>query len=95
MNGLEQRQRHTAVSTVEKRIDDLEILLTAVAAEHVVFRDQVRDGAKGQGAYDRLEAERVDAVDRGLKARVDQLHAQPVLMADTLWSRLRWIVTGR
>lgn len=88
MNGIEQRQRHLVVATAEKRIDDLETCLLALAKE--VVTDRV--------AFDAYIAkERAREAERGLETAkthqglFDRLGAWDAM---TFRQRLRWLVRG-
>ena len=93
MNGAEQVARFTAVSRVEKRLDDLELVVTELAKDLVKHGEQVTDDLAVFNERLRLfheaEAARLDAADMVL----DRQHAAFVGL--TLGSRLRWLLTGR
>lgn len=82
MNGTAQRERHTAVKTAERRIDDLDLVVQALSIEIVQYRDQFGET---------LERERQARQADRIGARQDH-HA---FISKTLWQRLRWLVTGR
>jgi hypothetical protein len=63
MNPLEQRDRHTAVTTIARRQDDLETVLQALAAELVTVRAGVEAEQTG----------RIDLAQRILAA-IEELH---------------------
>ena len=90
MNSTEQRERFTAVSRVEKRLDDLETVVTALIAELGVEREQ-RMRADQDERTQRLDLAReqrsyVDEADHRLRASFAEFRWSPV------WARLRWLV---
>lgn len=110
MNGVEQVARFTAVKRAEKRLDDVELLLTALAAEIVKDRETIRQDLQVFNerlrVYAEREAERLDATDRiqvtTCQERWDAASATHVRLSHqhfqfigmTLWQRLRWLVRG-
>lgn len=95
MNGLEQKQRFTAVSRVEKRLDDVELLLSALAGEMVTDRTHLEARMQDIAAlFAKLEQ---DATERWLSASATHQRlgaAQRAFASMTLWQRLCWIVRG-
>jgi hypothetical protein len=97
VNGTEQRQRHTAVQTVEKRIDDLETLIMGLAQQLVEARSEqerqmhqlvdsvnsvLDKGHKQQQLY-------IDAGDDGVRERFVAFATRG------FWQRFRWLFLGR
>jgi len=93
MNGTEQRERHTAVARAEKRLNDLELVVTELAKDLVKHGEQVTDDLAVFNERLRLfheaEASRLDAADTLLARQFD------AFVHMTFWQRLRWHVTGR
>lgn len=88
MNGTQQRQRYTAVSRVEKRLDDLELVAVEMAAEVVGYRDQSRATAAEACATCQARWEAT------AKAQKTIFEWQAAVDARTLWQRLRVLVRG-
>ena len=92
MNGEEQRARHTAVARVEKRLDDLELVVMTLAEDLVGHGHHVTEQLRVLLDQNRLaylmEAERVDLADRDLDLRIAAHRGM------TLWRRLQWFVVG-
>lgn len=87
MNGIEQRARHVALRTAEKRIDDVELFLTALAAEIVKDREAVAAAL----AHERASRQReIDACETALE---NEQRIRETLRR-SLWQRLRWLVRG-
>lgn len=86
MNGAEQRERFTAVSRVEKRVEDVELLVEQFAKEIVADRARL----------DQQYRELIDAVNYaiGAVAQEERAYVDAFLYGRTLWRRLRWIVRG-
>lgn len=86
MNGAEQRERFTAVSRVEKRVEDVELLVEQFAKEIVADRARL----------DQQHRELIDAVNYaiGAVAQEERAYVDAFLYGRTLWQRLRWIVRG-
>jgi hypothetical protein len=95
MNGTEQRERHTAVTALQRRVDDCSLLIEALAGDNVRYRDAAaKDHAADLAHIDRqLRAleRRLDtltAADRDLTLRMDAHRGM------NLWRRLQWLVVG-
>lgn len=86
MNGTEQRERFTAVSRVEKRVEDVELIVEQFAKELVA--DRVRLDQQHRALIDALNA----AVQRALTE--ERAYVDAFLYGRTFWRRLRWIVRG-
>jgi len=89
VNATEQKQRHTAVRTVEKQVDDLTTVMEAFARDlkrrdalTVAALDDVRKAADVRWLATAAAQKKI--FDRW--ARVDSY---------TFWDRLRWLVVGR
>lgn len=88
MNGLEQKQRFTAVSRVETRLDDVELLLHELALQMVKDHEAIDRRFEstasliGNLEHDDLEHERVI------------VRLRP-LAETTFLQRLSWLFTGR
>ena len=90
MNSTEQRERFTAVSRVEKRLDDVEIVLAGLVEALKTERDQ-RMRADDQERTHRLDLAReqrayVDDSDHRLRASFAEFRWSPV------WARWRWLL---
>jgi hypothetical protein len=97
VNGLQQRQRHTAVQTVEKRIDDLETLIMGLAQQLVEARSE----------QERQMHQLVDSVnsvlDKGHAEQQKYINAGDAMVLDHFvafgskgfWQRFRWLFLGR
>jgi len=93
MNDLEQKQRFTAVSRVEKRLDDVELLLSALAGEIVTDRTHLE--ARMQDIAALFAKVEQDATERWLSASATHKRlgdAQLAFESMTFWQRLRWLV---
>lgn len=88
MNGAQQVERFTAVRRAEKRLDDLELLLTALAAEVVTDREFIR----GAVTQDRAVSDRRHLAST---ANIDAVRLRSLSLEQrTFWQRLRWFVRG-
>lgn len=92
MNGTEQRQRATAVNRAEARLDDIELVIQALAEEIVKNRDTTAAAVNDERTH-RLKL----AVEQ--RAYVDDENRKTLyLFANfkfmTAWQRLRWLVRG-
>lgn len=93
MNPAEQRARFTAVSRAEKRLDDVELCLTSLAAEIVKDRENL----------DKQHAELIAGVNDAFAGTrgecAERVYALAAVFNDftlrrTFWQRLRWLVRG-
>lgn len=91
MNGTEQRARHTAVQTAERRIDDVVTVLANLSAE--ILKDRERVAAlSGEVALDRSIRETQIA---DLYSRLKGVVARQLLFESmSFWQRLKWLLTG-
>jgi hypothetical protein len=92
MNGTEQRARHVAIRTAEKRLDDVETFLTALAAEIVKDREGYLRAVNEERTHRlKLADEQRAYVDREDRKQECALAAFKTM---TFWQRLRWFVRG-
>lgn len=98
MNGAQQRERFTAVSRAEKRLDDIETLLPALGSEMIAdrkAREELTTDVQGLGTAiieDRAAREKL-ADEFGQRVQAVYLRSL-YLEQRTFWQRLRWIVRG-
>jgi len=88
MNATEQKQRHVAVRTAEKRLDDMELVIVQLASELVAARDAA--ATRGQAIED-------TATERWLESTRTHARLGDDLAAFAgmgLWARLCWLVRG-
>ncbi len=93
MNPVEQRERFTAVQRIERRCDDVELIVTTIAEDFVRHRRHVaaevktlEDGLRRDAASD---VARLDATVKNLQMLLAELESR------TLWRRFRLLVIGR
>lgn len=92
MNGAEQVARFSATQKLEKRLEDLELVVTEMAAQIVNDRVQL----------DKQHQELIDAVNLGINTALNSARERHVGLAEaflafehqSLWQRLRWAVRG-
>lgn len=86
MNGAEQVARFSATQRLEKRLEDLELVVVKMAEETVRDRE----------ALDTQHQELIDAVNAALTAALaaERAYVDTFLAGQTLWQRLRWLVRG-
>lgn len=96
MNGLEQTQRFTAVARVEKRLDDVELLLHELAIE--LAKEQRANVARMQNIASLIATREQEATEhaRRLAQLSDLLDAETdarrAFEHQTLRQRVRWAV---
>jgi uncharacterized small protein (DUF1192 family) len=95
MNGTEQRQRFTAVSRAERRLDDLELIVIELDARlaalaGIVERLEQRLAEERTHRLELADKQRtyVDRADRDLSLRIDAHRGM------NLWRRLQWLIVG-
>lgn len=92
MNPEQQRERFTHTQRLEKRLEDLELVVETLAVEIVRDRTTITDDLavfnERLRVYAELEAGRLDATDSILAGRLEAFAHM------TLWQRLRWLVRG-
>jgi hypothetical protein len=71
MNGIEQRARHSAVRTAERRIDDLELVLEQIATEALAQRETFATHLLKQHDACQSRWEGTTEATQRLEARVD------------------------
>lgn len=88
MNETEQRQRHVAVATAERRIDDLELLVNAMSAalveDHDGFEAKLNSADRVRERYALETRQRLD----GIAGR------QLLFESMTFWQRCKWLFMG-
>jgi hypothetical protein len=85
MNAEQQRERFTAVSRIEKRVENAELIVEQFAKEIVADRARL----------DKQHQELIDAVNRAIAAALGEERAYvDAFTHRTLWQRLCWIVRG-
>ncbi len=90
MNGTEQIERRTAVQRIERRCDDVELIVTTIAEDFVRHRRHV--AAEVKTLEDGLRRDAASDVAR-LETALNRLLAE--WQAQTFWQRLRWLAIGR
>lgn len=98
MNGLEQRQRFTAVQRVESQLEDVQLIVSTLAGDLVKHGKQVTEDLQvfheRLRLYHEAEAARLDDEGRVLALRVDALERQLVTFTGaTRWQRIRWALS--
>jgi len=96
MNGVEQRVRHLAIKTAEKRIDDLELLVAAIDENTASSLKAVQAAfaAVDQWQHD-LATSHNKVLDEQV-ARLDAVRAEQArFVSMTFVQRLRWLFLGR
>lgn len=88
MNGAEQVARFSATQRLEKRLEDLELVVETMAVETVRERDH--HVQQQQVLVDTVNA----ALDGTLQRHVGLAEAFLAFEHQTLWQRLRWWVRG-
>jgi hypothetical protein len=91
MNGLEQKQRFTAVSRVERRCDDVETVVEGLAAEIVQDRARLDERMQDVGTLFATHERDLQQTRRDLTGVTVRFHT---FETRTLWQRLCWIVRG-
>lgn len=92
MNGAEQVARFSATQRLEKRLEDLELVVETMAVEIV----------KGRELHDQQHREIVDGVNQALGDLGQQCRQRGISIREsaiafehqTFWQRLRWLVRG-
>lgn len=100
MNPTEQKAHTKATDGLAKRLDDLELIVTALdeRVSSVATAAQASIGNERTARLDLAEAQRgyVDLQDRELRRAITWLgEGLHELRERTLWGRLRWICFGR
>lgn len=93
MNGVEQRQRHLAVSRAEARLDDMELVIVRMAKEIVEEREGYAKAINAERTHRLKLADEQRAYVDG-EDRATLLRARWAFQSMTLWQRLRWLVRG-
>jgi ribosome-binding protein aMBF1 (putative translation factor) len=86
MNGAEQRERFTAVSRMEKRVEDIELIVEQFATEIVADRERL----------DLQHQELITAVNLAIGAALqeERAYVDAFVHGRTFWRRLRWVIRG-
>lgn len=95
MNGTQQVARATAVNRAERRLDDMELVINAFATAMVEDRKATASGASDTLTVIGKLGEMVTDVRTDLIALNLKLANELLPRENTLWGRLRWLVTGR
>ena len=88
MNGAEQRERFSATQRLEKRLEDLELVVETMAVE------TVKAGTAHNQQIEALGQAVTAALDGALERHVALAEAFLAFEHQTLWQRLRWWVRG-